>query len=137
MNKFAKIYEKRHPCRQFLGQNRTRVTALLAILILASLPSDGLTGSVCPFKHLTGIDGPACGLTRSISSGLHFHLAKSLAYHPLGLPVLLYLLAVVWYNRPDPAAAFVPAHSWTRHLFRFRFVSAVFVCFWIFRIFLR
>ena len=135
-NRLQKVYSKLHQTREFLHRQRYRVTALFAILILAALPSDGLTGSICPFKNLTGMDGPACRLTRSMSSGLHFNLTKSVAYHPLGLLVLLYLLAVVWRNRPDPASAFIPAESWARHLFRFRFVAALFVFFWIFRVFL-
>ncbi|MCH9032723.1 MAG: DUF2752 domain-containing protein [candidate division Zixibacteria bacterium] len=61
-----------------------------AIVILAVLPSDGVGLSSCPSQKLFGLSCPACGLTRSISSALHFDLARSVDYHPLGVVVLLF-----------------------------------------------
>ena len=41
----------------------------------------------CPFRLLTGLPCPGCGMTRSLSAMLHGNLALSFRYHPLG-PVL-------------------------------------------------
>lgn len=74
----------------------TRLVSLATIAVLACLPSDGLTSGLCPLFQLTGIPCPFCGLTRSISSGLHGELGRSIAYHPLGIAVLVYLVAIAW-----------------------------------------
>lgn len=48
---------------------------------------------VCVLNELTGIPCPGCGLTRAWVSALHGALGESLAHHPLGWLVLLYVLA--------------------------------------------
>jgi hypothetical protein len=52
----------------------------------------------CQFKHLTGYDCPTCGLTRSVSSLMNFHIAASIAYHPLGIVLAagLFILLLKW-----------------------------------------
>lgn len=39
---------------------------------------------LCPFRRLTGLPCPTCGLTRSWSAALHGRLGESVAFHPLG-----------------------------------------------------
>jgi len=71
-----------------------------ALLVLALMPSDGLGPSACPLHMLFGIPCPGCGLTRSVSSALHFEFIKSLQYHPLGIPALLAALALIMFRLP-------------------------------------
>ena len=39
---------------------------------------------VCPFRWLTGLPCPLCGLTRSCASLLHGHMVAALQFNPLG-----------------------------------------------------
>jgi hypothetical protein len=74
---------------------KPRAFAILALLVLALLPADGLGILLCPFHLLTGIACPLCGLTRSASSMLQGNWSAGFAYHPLGIFVLLWLLVLV------------------------------------------
>ena len=38
----------------------------------------------CPFRRVTGLPCPTCGLTRSWNAALHGRLRESLVLHPLG-----------------------------------------------------
>jgi hypothetical protein len=73
--------------------------------------------SFCPFKVLTGLPCPGCGLTRSSVTLLHGDLGTSLYFHPLGLPLVLMLvtLALVdgwaWWRSSRPGQLRLPA-SW-------------------------
>jgi hypothetical protein len=53
--------------------------------------------TICPFRLVTGLPCPGCGLTRSWVYGAHGDWAQSFAAHPFGLPLLaaLLLLAIV------------------------------------------
>jgi hypothetical protein len=48
---------------------------------------------VCALQRAAGLPCPGCGLTRSWVSALHARPAESLAHHPLGWLVLLYVAA--------------------------------------------
>jgi hypothetical protein len=50
-----------------------------------------LGGSVCPYRHLTGIECPGCGLTRSFVQLAHGNVGMAVRLNPLG-PVLFALL---------------------------------------------
>ncbi len=84
-----------------LKNNLWRIVALGTLVVLALLPSDGIGFIICTFKYATGLDCPACGMTRALSSALHFDFIKSIDYHPGGIPVLLYLLSVLLTNGTD------------------------------------
>lgn len=49
---------------------------------------------LCPFRLLTGLSCPGCGLTRAWVYGTHGQLAESLAANPFGLPLLALVVAV-------------------------------------------
>jgi len=53
----------------------------------------------CPFRALTGIPCPFCGMTRACVAAVHGHLATSLAFNPAG--VLVIVAAVVALLRPQ------------------------------------
>jgi hypothetical protein len=46
---------------------------------------------ICTFRSVTGIPCPGCGLLRSMVSGMHGDVKKSLEYHRLGLLTLFYV----------------------------------------------
>ena len=82
----------------------------------------------CPFKYLTGLDCPGCGLTRAFFSALRFDFKAAFNYHPL-FPIigieLLYLLFRSYFKlKPKTEAAIG--------------ISTVFLLFfvWIYRQFL-
>jgi hypothetical protein len=72
--------------------------AVAAILVAAAvaLPGGAVHGSpvVCPFRRLTGLPCPACGLTRSWQAAAHFRLVDSVGYHPLGVATLVGAVAI-------------------------------------------
>lgn len=43
----------------------------------------------CPFRALTGIPCPGCGMTRAMRCLLVGNLAQSLAWHPMAVPTLV------------------------------------------------
>jgi len=50
----------------------------------------------CPFKRLTGIDCPGCGLQRSIIALLQGDLLKSIQLYPATIPLLFIALAGIF-----------------------------------------
>ncbi|MDO8527091.1 MAG: DUF2752 domain-containing protein [Deltaproteobacteria bacterium] len=55
--------------------------------------------SLCAIKCLTGFDCPGCGLIHSIFALLGGHLKESIAWHPMGVLVLLGLANLGWRGR--------------------------------------
>jgi hypothetical protein len=49
---------------------------------------------ICPFRRVTGLPCPACGLTRSWQAAAHLRVTESLGYHPLGVATLLGAVAM-------------------------------------------
>jgi hypothetical protein len=64
-----------------------RRLAGLAILVAWLIPAGRLDRGpvLCPFRRITGLPCPTCGLTRSWNAALHGQLRESVAFHPLGL----------------------------------------------------
>ncbi len=77
-----------------LKRRATVLAALLAVLVLASHESVSELPRLCPWYNLTGIDGPFCGLTRSVIATADLQPALALTFHPFG-PLVLALL-VAW-----------------------------------------
>jgi hypothetical protein len=90
-----------------------------ALLVGACIPVAWVTSgpSFCPFKVLTGLPCPGCGLTRSTVTLLHGDLSASLYFHPLGVPLVLLLVTMalvdgwVWWRSSRPGQPRRPA-SW-------------------------
>ena len=61
---------------------------LLAILVLSKAYR-------CPFRMITGIPCPCCGITRAIIASIHGDFAKSFYYHPLWWLIAINFLAVI------------------------------------------
>lgn len=71
----------------------------LALVVLVGsflLPTAGVGIDVCLFKYMSALPCPGCGLTRSLTSMSHLHVADALAYHPFGLLIwpLVVLLGI-------------------------------------------
>jgi hypothetical protein len=90
-----------NPSRDLHGRlaavSSTEVTAAIGVggvAIAALLPTDGIEDGpvLCPFRALTGLPCPGCGLTRSWVYLMHGDIGSSLANNWFG-PVLI--LAVV------------------------------------------
>jgi hypothetical protein len=82
-----------------------------AALLAPTLLRPGAHGPVlCPFRRVTGVWCPTCGMTRAFAWMAHGDLHESLRYHPLA-PLLLIEAAVgaafLWYlhraHRDDPS----------------------------------
>ena len=69
-----------------------------AILVAGAfvLPRAVLRASpvICPFRRVTGLPCPACGLTRSWQAAAHLRLTESVGYHPLGAATLVGAMVV-------------------------------------------
>jgi hypothetical protein len=78
----------------------------VALLIGACIPLSLVTSgpSFCPFKLMTGLPCPGCGMTRSVVALLHGDVPASAFFHPLGVPFVLAMLAL----------AVADAFSWWR-----------------------
>jgi len=73
----------------------TTCVAWLGLILAAINPPRGTGVTICWFKQCTGIDCLGCGLTRSLSCGLHGMFAESFSYHPFGLFILALFLFTV------------------------------------------
>jgi hypothetical protein len=74
--------------------------AILLCLTLANITGmvhvEKLTGSIpvfCPFKAITGIDCPGCGMTRAIISLIEGNPGNALLYNPFSF-FLLFILTL-------------------------------------------
>ena len=71
-----------------------KCAAWLGLLLAACTPPHGTGTTVCWLKLCTGIPCPGCGLTRSLSCGLHGMFWESFQYHPLGLFILVLFVGI-------------------------------------------
>jgi hypothetical protein len=70
--------------RLVLGAAAALMLAALQYLPIRVDGSIGGVGDVCPFRHLTGLPCPLCGMTRSLLCFFQGNLHASLLWHPLG-----------------------------------------------------
>ena len=90
---------------------------MLGLIVGSALPLEWLTSgpSLCPFKVMTGLPCPGCGLTRSAVAFLHGDPATSLFFHPLGAPIVIAAVAIglvdawVWWRGAQAGDATVLA----------------------------
>ena len=78
-----------------------RILALLSVLVLALIPSEGFNFTLCPMQNIFGLPCPACGITRSMSSLLSLDILHSFQYHPLGIIVLAAIFTALFVNHSD------------------------------------
>lgn len=82
--------------RPLLALVRPATVVSIGLTIGALAPLAWLTAgpSFCPFKVVTGLPCPGCGLTRATVALLHGDLATSFHFHPLAGPMVAAMLAV-------------------------------------------
>lgn len=117
---------------------RTTVIALWGLMISAAIYlfsfQPGKTGFFpsCPFRFLTGLQCPGCGITRALHNLLHGHLATAFTLNPLfviALPFLVFALLRYTnyaFQQKAPRANALPANV-------IYFIFVVVLSFWIFR----
>ncbi|MFI5273358.1 MAG: DUF2752 domain-containing protein [Ktedonobacterales bacterium] len=78
---------------------RLRLLGTLALIYasFAWLAYDRPLPAVCPYRLLTGLRCPLCGLTTAFGRLLHGDLHGAFQAHPLALPSLV--MALAWYCR--------------------------------------
>ena len=85
--------------RRYALSSMTAATRLrLAVAVSGFLALLAVYGPVhipCLFSAVTGIQCPACGITRSVASIARGDLAMSLAYHPAGIGIAGIALAAL------------------------------------------
>lgn len=54
--------------------------------------------ALCPFRLLTGLDCPGCGLTRSVILAFHGRFVESYMVHLLGIPLAVFFLIQIPYQ---------------------------------------
>ena len=84
-----------------LQKQYIRILALLSVLVLAFIPSEGFNVILCPMQNILGLSCPACGITRSLSSLLSMDVLHSFQYHPLGIIVLAAIITALIVNQYD------------------------------------
>lgn len=71
----------------------------LVFFYIYSITSDKEV-TTCPFKNVTGIPCPGCGMGRATLELVHFDIKESLRFHPLAIPFnLAVVVAVFWLFR--------------------------------------
>ncbi len=78
-----------------------RFLALLSVLVLVIIPSEGIKFILCPMQNIFGLPCPACGITRSMSSLLSLDIWHSFRYHPLGIIVFAAIITAIIVNQSD------------------------------------
>jgi hypothetical protein len=93
--------------------SRPAMLALIGLAVGSALQLNWLTSgpAFCPFKMLTGLPCPGCGLTRSAVAFLHGDLSTSAFFHPLGAPMVIAVVLIgivdawVWWRSRRPGQA--------------------------------
>ena len=66
----------------------------------------------CLFSTVTGIQCPACGITRSVAAIARGDLSMSLAYHPAGIGLASFALAAFLIPTQSQRLYAVTSHYW-------------------------
>jgi hypothetical protein len=97
-----------------VSRRDTRILAggmLVAAVVWPRLPVH--PPLACPFRTLTGMPCPLCGMTRAVVAAMHGHLLESLRFNPAGILVVVLALALLAGLRLDR----VRIPPWTLALF--------------------
>ena len=73
---------------------------LFSFILLFQLTNNlTILPTTCPFRLLTGLPCPGCGLTRSIGYLTEGNYQLSLAYNPFGIIFFTYILSVILFPK--------------------------------------
>ncbi len=85
-----------------------------------------LVGYHCPFKAIFHIPCPGCGMTRAFLSLLSGNLQASWVWHPMLIPTLILIPAMLVSYRKNPKAFKILAWSW----------AVMMIACWLWRLFM-
>jgi len=82
----------------FPTRTHLRVLSACGLVLAAAIPPRVLDGTptICPFRLITGLPCPACGLTRSVVSAMHGDALSSLETHPFGMVAIVVMIALAF-----------------------------------------
>jgi len=126
------------PSFSTLIENRAEGLAIVgAGVLLVGLHLAGLPGWACPFKSLTGIPCPGCGLTTATAELLHGHFRASLNTHAFaGIFFAAYLVLAIVLFLPEQQrrSAIARIAMFERHTGITSFVLTALMIYWGFRL---
>lgn len=83
---------------RWLAPASVGVAAAAGCVLLGVTHTTGVGTPLCPFKVMTGLDCPGCGMTRGLNQLVRGHVGTAIDYNVLlvlAVPVLLYVY-VTW-----------------------------------------
>ncbi len=89
------LQQRRWRYRMLLLHGSMMVAPLALLLAHTQLHLTIWSG--CVFKALFQIEGPACGITRSVSAVWHCRFIEAFKYHPAGPAILLLVVILAGY----------------------------------------
>ena len=92
-----------------------RALASAALLAAALLPDRAVRDGpvLCPFRRITGIPCPSCGLTRSWQAAGHGRLRDAVRAHPLGPLTMITAAWIALDGRAERRLAAQTSSAWT------------------------
>lgn len=81
-----------------------------AVYVAAIDPSDGGTFIPCPFRTITGLWCPGCGLTRAVHHLLRGHVVTAMHFNLFVIPIVL-AIAASWLSWLTASAGLRPTWS--------------------------
>jgi len=105
------------------------VPALFILAFILGSSPKLMSVPLCAVRSFLHIDCPGCGLTRSIAFLAHGQIKKSIAFHPLGIVIgmwLVFLFLKEIIGRASRRSLFAPVSQRSRDIILFSFVIALF-----------
>lgn len=81
--------------KRWLGITAAFLILVIPFIMMLTNPNIETSRSLCPFKMMTGLPCPACGLTKSMICFYRGDILKSLHYHIFGPLVIFFCTALI------------------------------------------
>ncbi len=104
--------------KKLLVQHLILLLALIVFILVLYV-----TGIGCPFRAVTGIPCPGCGLSRAFCSAAAMRIKDAFFYHPLFLLAPFYLFAAIHYETPIFPRELHLATKWFLIISTFLFIA--------------
>ena len=102
--------------------------ALMLVAAVARPLAPGQLGLPCPFRNVTGMPCPLCGMTRSVTAAVHLRVGEAVAFNPAGVVAVVVAMTLLVATRapsisvPVWAPPVAVALLWAWQLWRFPLV---------------